>query len=178
MGEYATPGAKKAGKDSDDGFGNSEKLGQFDRMDDIVAKAQASIRKVVNSPFAPKANDSLDAMRLEFLADYNRIMRESDENYGQDLLNKSPAKTEHEFSALKQSRTEAKPTKGGALSEMVAAGALLKREEERKDQATDDAKKLLIENEQLKAMIQIMKVEREAVMKQANSTKAPQGPLI
>ena len=57
-------------------------------MDDIVAKAQASIRKVVNSPFAPKANDSLDAMRLDFLADYNRIMRESDENHGQDLSQK------------------------------------------------------------------------------------------
>lgn len=117
-------------------------------MDDIVAKAQASIRKVVNSPFAPKANDSLDAMRLDFLADYNRIMRESDENYGQDLSQKkSQARTEYELSALKQSRTEAKPAKGGALSQMVAAGAMLK------EQAGEDMKNLQIENEQLKAMM-------------------------
>ena len=117
-------------------------------MDDIVAKAQASIKKVVNSPFAPKANDSLDAMRLDFLADYNRIMRESDEHYGQDLSQKkSQAKTEYELSALKQSRTEAKPVKGGALSQMVAAGAMLK------EQAGEDMKNLQIENEQLKAMM-------------------------
>ena len=43
------------------------------KMDLIVAKAQASINKLILSPFAKQGhmpNDSLDGMRLEFMADY------------------------------------------------------------------------------------------------------------
>ena len=51
---------------------DSEKRDTLNKMDDIVAKAQASINKVVNSPFGKLAlngatNDSLDAMRLDFM---------------------------------------------------------------------------------------------------------------
>lgn len=56
-----------------------------------MAKAQASISKVINSPFGKaniagggnfaKPNDSLDMMRNEFMADYQNIIRESGETF-------------------------------------------------------------------------------------------------
>ena len=62
-------------------------------MDAIVAKAQASINKVILSPFGGKqhmANDSLDAMRQDFMQDYQKIMRESGETF---FNNEHPALT-------------------------------------------------------------------------------------
>lgn len=64
----------------------SEIRDTVNKMDNIVAKAQASINKVVNSPFGrltlnAGANDSLDAMRLDFMQDYHKIMRESGETF-------------------------------------------------------------------------------------------------
>jgi len=62
-------------------------------MDDIVAKAHASISKVINSPFGratmpgggadggARPNDSLDMMRMDFMADYQKVMRESGETF-------------------------------------------------------------------------------------------------
>ena len=87
---------------------------QISKMDDIVAKAQASISKVINSQFVPKHNDSLDAMRLDFMQDYNNIMKTSDENFFNGNSNK------------KQTKTESKPE--GALSQMVAAGNLIRQQ--------------------------------------------------
>ena len=82
-GNIGTPDQKK--KSDYDEFaatsGDKHNEPDFNRMDDIVAKAQASIHKVINSPFAPKHNDSLDVMRLEFMQDYNKIMKDSDENF-------------------------------------------------------------------------------------------------
>ena len=78
MGQLSTP----ARDDYD-----SEKRDKVNKMEDIVAKAQASISKVVNSPFGRLnmntggANDSLDAMRLDFMQDYHKIMRESGETF-------------------------------------------------------------------------------------------------
>lgn len=64
---------------------NGEKV---QKMDDIVAKAQASIARVKNSPFGRLAmpgegrpNDSLDAMRLDFINDFQKVMRESGETF-------------------------------------------------------------------------------------------------
>ena len=80
----ATPEQKKKSGAFDEfvvNSGDKNNEPEFNKMDDIVAKAQASIHKVINSPFAPKHNDSLDAMRLEFMHDYNKIMKDSDENF-------------------------------------------------------------------------------------------------
>lgn len=65
-----------------------------DKMDQIVAKAQASIAKVRESPFGRaampnmssnrkghKKNDSLDAMRMDFINDFQKIMRDSGETF-------------------------------------------------------------------------------------------------
>ena len=61
---------------------NKPKAPHFDetevkKLDNIVNKAQASLNKVMTSPFGGKQNDSLDAMRMDFMNDYNKIMRES-----------------------------------------------------------------------------------------------------
>ena len=56
-------------------------------MKNIVNKAQASIKKVINSPFGKISkldntqNDSLDEMKHEFINDYNKVMRESGETF-------------------------------------------------------------------------------------------------
>ena len=56
-------------------------------MKNIVNKAQASIKKVINSPFGKinkfdnTQNDSLDEMKHEFINDYNKVMRESGETF-------------------------------------------------------------------------------------------------
>jgi hypothetical protein len=55
-------------------------------------KAQASLNKVVLSPFgkSPLPNDSLDAMRLDFMQDYHKVMRDSGETF---FNNEHPALT-------------------------------------------------------------------------------------
>ena len=59
-------------------------------MDQVVAKATANVSKVFNSPFGraampgadgAKPNDSIDFMRQDFMADYQKIMRESGETF-------------------------------------------------------------------------------------------------
>lgn len=57
------------------------------KMKNIVDRAQASIKKVINSPIGKinkhenGGNDSLDDMKHEFMNDYNRVMRESGETF-------------------------------------------------------------------------------------------------
>ena len=53
------------------------------KMDDIVAKAQASITKVLQSPLGKRSEivgtpdkDSLLQMRNDFIQDYKEVMRE------------------------------------------------------------------------------------------------------
>jgi hypothetical protein len=56
-------------------------------MKKIVDRAQASIKKVIDSPIGKInrndniANDSLDRMKNEFINDYNKVMQESGETF-------------------------------------------------------------------------------------------------
>ena len=54
-------------------------------MKNIVDRAQASIKKVINSPTGKinkhDGNDSLDEMKHEFMNDYNKVMLESGETF-------------------------------------------------------------------------------------------------
>ena len=56
-------------------------------MKKIVDRAQASIKKVIDSPIGKInrndniANDSLDRMKNEFVNDYNKVMQESGETF-------------------------------------------------------------------------------------------------
>jgi len=105
-----TPNAKKlhVGEPEDAanalGFDGSEEEDKRRKLDRIVAKAQASYQKTINqSPFgnkkAPMPNDSLDAMRLDFLADYNNIMKDGSDEFGGDSAKKY-------LSGLKHSQTD------------------------------------------------------------------------
>jgi len=80
----------------------------------------------------PGANDSLDAMRLDFLADYNHIMKDGSDEF---------VENKKFMSDLKHSLTEQKAHKGGALNQMVAAGNMLK------NQASEEMNQLRNENE-------------------------------
>jgi hypothetical protein len=57
------------------------------KMKNIVDRAQASIKKVINSPIRKinrhehTGNDSLDEMKHEFMNDYNKVMQESGETF-------------------------------------------------------------------------------------------------
>ena len=58
------------------------------KLDDIVAKAQASISKVLASPLAKRNEtfgtpdrDSLMQMRNDFIQDYKEVMKESGETF-------------------------------------------------------------------------------------------------
>lgn len=81
----------------------------------------------------PKANDSLDAMRLDFLKDYNNIMQGSDEF--------SPEKLK-ELESYKQMLSQTDNKRGAGLKEMMAAGEL---------------HQLKTENEALKKQISVLK---------------------
>ena len=68
-----------------------------------------------------------------------------------------------------QSGSKPRPdSKGGALSQMVAAGSLLQNQQN----LNEEAKGMRIENEQLKAMIEIMKVEMESILKSVSGMPA------
>lgn len=93
-----------------------------------MAKAQASYKKTVNqSPFGkknnhPMPNDSLDAMRLDFMADYNNIMKDGSDEFGGDSGKKFMSGLKHSLTEKAVSGNGANPQRGGALSQMVAAG--------------------------------------------------------
>lgn len=102
-------------------------------MDEIVAKAQASISKVLQSPFGMRNNlagspgsikglsgayDSLDAMRQDFMNDYQRVMRESGETFFQP---QHPS-----LSAQKDKQVEQKKS---PLQQMIQAAQPISQEE-------------------------------------------------
>ena len=134
------------------------KVENTDDMDKIVLKAQQSIQKVLSSPFGmaqDKHNDSIDNLKNEFMADYKKIIRQSGETFFSN---------EHQaLSAQKQSQHKEHLAGGGALSQMVAAGKEYMSKEQAAKQSID-LRSVQIENEQLKAMIEIMKVEMEGVL--------------
>ena len=94
------------------------------KLDQIVARAQASISKVMRSPLGRRGdllqtpgskNDSLDAMRNDFMNDYRDVIQQSGETF---------FKPDHPaLSAQKDNQI------GGALRQMVAAGRQLTDQE-------------------------------------------------
>jgi hypothetical protein len=77
--------------------------------EDLITKAQPSLAKVASPPHRRGSgralpNDSLDAMRLDFLNDYNKIMQATDLE-GNSAVKKSAGASSHAyFSGLKHSR--------------------------------------------------------------------------
>lgn len=129
MGQLSTPqDKKKVGIEETD----------VKKLDNLVSKAQASLNKVMTSPFGRQTagigNDSLDAMRMDFLNDYNKIMRDSDTDVNNRVTNGLTDK--------KMTTQE----KGGALRQMVEAG-----------QHMEELANLKAENENLRSEISQLK---------------------
>ena len=140
------------------------------KLDDIVHKAQASISKVMGASLSPQTrmNDSLDAMRLDFMNEYKQIMKDSGETFFKENhpnLNAQLTNQKKDWSTVK-SKTEARG--GGPLNQMVRAGLEM--------QNPDNVKEIRIENEQLKAIIDIMKVEMQEVLNKAQNNNDPGDP--
>lgn len=76
-----------------------------------------------------RANDSLEAMRNDFINDFQKIMRESGETFFQEQhpnLNAQKDNQRVDYMSGEKSRKEPRddgsPARGGALSQMLAAG--------------------------------------------------------
>lgn len=122
----------------------------------IVNKAQASLARAAMSPGRKLGsgggqlpNDSLDAMRLDFLNDYNKIMQGTDAE-GNSAVKRSGGMSSHNpyFSGLKHSRLGDDNAKS-PLSQMIAAGNMVKANQNLNNEVTQ----LRAENERMKQQL-------------------------
>lgn len=104
---------------------------------------------------------------MDFINDFQKIMRESGETFFQaehPQLNAQKDSQKNDYMSGNKSKTESRQA-AGPLSQMIAAGQQMNQAQAH----LEELKQKEIENEQLKAVIEIMKEEMQLVLKEVSN---------